>query len=196
MGRGRKMEIPIKATVQCTDGPGGEATHVVVNPAAKRVTRLVVKETRAPHVERVVPFKFVEEGATTEIRLRCSRQEMSKMKPFERTELVETDWSYDGKRATETKMVKHLNIPEGELAVDTHTPVRVTDGKAGNIGELVVDPASGSITHLQLRKGHVWAPKEVTVPISEVDRFGDRGVYLRMNRAGIKALPATAARRR
>lgn len=190
------MKIPVKAMVQCTDGPGGEATHVVVNPASKRVTRLVVKETKAPHVERLVPFKFLEDVNEDEIRLRCSRQEMSKMKPFERTEVVETSWSYDGRTPTGTKKVKHLNIPEGELALDTHTPVRVTDGKAGHIGELMVDPASGSITHLQLRKRHVWAPKEVTIPVSEVDRVGDRGVYLRMNRAGIESLPATAARRR
>jgi hypothetical protein len=172
------------------------ATHVIVNPAANRVTRLVVKETKAPHVERLVPFKFVEDGNPDEIRLRCSQQELSRMKAFVRTELVETAWSHDGKRPTETKKLKHLNIPEGELALDTHTPVRVTDGKAGHIGELTVDPASGSITHLQLRKGWVWAPKEVTIPVSEVDRIADRGVYLRMNRAGIEALPVAAARRR
>jgi hypothetical protein len=192
----RKMEIPIKATVQCTDGPGGEATHVVVHPDAMKVTRLVVRETKSPHVERLVPFKFVEEGATNEIRLRCSRQELSKMKSFVRTELVETAWSYDGRMPTETKKVKRLNIAEDELAVDTHTPVRVTDGKAGHIGELMVDLTSGSITHLRLRKGHKWAPKEVTVPVSEVDRIGDRGVHLRMNRASIEALPAAAAGRR
>jgi sporulation protein YlmC with PRC-barrel domain len=190
------MEIPIKARVQCTDGPGGEATHLVINPATMQVTRLVVKETKAPHVERLVPFKFVEDGDVGEIRLRCSRQEMSRMKAFVRTELVETAWTYDGKRPTETKKVKHLNIPEGELAVDTHTPVWVTDGKAGHIGELVLDPANGSITHLRLRRGHRWAPKEVTIPVSEVDRIGDRGVHLRLNRAGIESLPATAARSR
>jgi hypothetical protein len=189
------MEIPVKARVQCTDGPGGEATHLVVNPAAMQVTRLVVKETKAPHVERVVPFKFVEDGNADEIRLRCSRQEMAKMRLFVRTEIVETR-SYDGQMPTGTKKVKHLNIADGELAVDTHTPVRVTDGKAGHIGELMVDPASGSITHLRLRKGHILARKEVTIPASEVDRIGDRGVHLRMNRAGIEALPATAARSR
>ena len=66
------MEIPIKARVQCTDGPGGEATHLVINPATMQVTRLVVKETKAPHVERLVPFKFVEDGDVSAIRLRCS----------------------------------------------------------------------------------------------------------------------------
>jgi hypothetical protein len=91
---------------------------------------------------------------------------------------------------TGTQRVKHRNISEDELALDAHTLVRVTDGKAGHIGQLLVDPANGLITHLQVRKGYVWAPKEVTIPVSEVDRIGDRGVYLKMNRAGIKALPS------
>lgn len=82
------MEIPIKARVQCTDGPGGEATHVIVHPVMKKVTRLVVRETKAPHIERIVPFGFVEETAANQIRLRCSRQELSRMQPFVRTELV------------------------------------------------------------------------------------------------------------
>jgi hypothetical protein len=54
------MKVPIKARVQCTDGPGGEATHVVVHPVTEKVTRLVVSEAKSPHVERLVPFRFVE----------------------------------------------------------------------------------------------------------------------------------------
>jgi hypothetical protein len=199
------MEIPVKAKVQCTDGPGGEATHVIVHPATKRITRLVVKEGRSPHVERLVPFRFVEDATAAQIRLRCSQQELSKMQTFLRTRFVETSSAYYGRGHADAqtiytspnfKKVKQENIPEDELAVDTDTRVRVTDGNVGRIDELMVDPASGSITHLMLRGGHMWAPKEVTVPISEVDRFGERAVYLRMSRAGIEALPAIAAQRR
>jgi hypothetical protein len=38
------MEIPVRAKVQYADVLGGEATHVIVRPAAKRITCLVVKE--------------------------------------------------------------------------------------------------------------------------------------------------------
>jgi len=190
------MEIPIKAKVQCADGPGGEATRLIVHPTTKRVTKIVVKEAQPPHVERVVPFKYVEGTTANEIRLRCSRQELSKMQPFVRTEVVETSWSYDGRMPTDVKKVKRLNIAEDELAMGTGTQVRVTDGKVGRIDELMVDPASGSITHLMLRKGPVWAPKEVTVPISEVGRLGEKVVYLQTSRASIEALPTTPAPRR
>ena len=199
------MEIPIKARVECTDGPGGEATHVVVHPTTMKVTRLVVKETRSPNVERLVPFKFVEEANADEIRLRCSRQELARMKSFVRTELAQETAAYHRPGSAdvpsifsslESKKVKHLNIPEGEFAIDHGTQVRVTDGKAGRIDRLMVDPMSGSLTHLVVREGPVWAPKAVSVPIAEVKHMGEKVVYLRTNRAGIEALPVSAARRR
>ena len=82
------MEISIKARVQCADGPGGEATHVIVHPVTKQVTQLVVREAKSPHVERIVPFGFVRETADDKIRLRCSQLELSRMQSFVRTELV------------------------------------------------------------------------------------------------------------
>ena len=88
------------------------------------------------------------------------------------------------------------NISEDELAVGADTKVKSADGHVGRIDDLLVDPASGSITHLRLRKGHMWAPKEVMVPITEVDRMGDQRIHLRMNRGDIEALPASAARKR
>jgi len=200
-----KMEIPIGAKVLCTDGPGGEATHVIVHPATKTVTRLVVKERRSPHVERLVPFRFVKDATGGQIRLRCSQQELSRMQTYLKTSFVEVDYvQYERGFADPLTIynshkfgkVKIENITEDELAVDTNTRVESADGRVGRIDELMVDPTSGSITHLRVRKGHMWAPKEVMVPVSEVDRIGGRRIYLRMNRAGIEALPATAARGR
>jgi len=189
------MAIPIKARVQCADGPCGEVTHVIVHPATKKVTRLVVKETKSPHVERLVPLRFVEDTTANEIHLRCSRQELSRMKSFVRTELVKS-WSYDGRMPTETKKVKHLNIAEDELVMKAGTQVRATDGKVGRIDELMVDPDGGSLTYLVLREGPVWAPKVVTIPIAEVKQMDEKAVYLRTNRAGIETLPTAPGSRR
>ncbi|HSR35102.1 MAG TPA: hypothetical protein VLY63_31420 [Anaerolineae bacterium] len=198
------MEIPIRAKVQCTDGIAGEATRVIVHPETKRITRMVVKEVRAPHVERLVPFKFVEDATGGRISLRCSVQELSRMQPFIRTEFVEKgDAYYGGTRpdarqvyaAPQIRKVKRENVAPGELAMVAGTRVRAADGNAGRLDEFVVEPESGSITHLMLREGHVWAPKEVTVPISEVDRIAEKTVYLRMNRASVEALPAMPVRK-
>ena len=198
------MEIPIRAQVLCRDGPGGEATHLIVHPATRRVTRLVVKERRSPHIERLVPFRLVEDASAQQIQLRCSQQELSMMSTFIKTTLVESSSSQlDGGYADLEiiyhhgfRKVKSKNILEDELVMDADTRVRSADGPVGRVDELLVDPANGAITHLRLRKGHMWAPKDVMVPITEVDRMGEQRIYLRMNRDDIEALPATVARRR
>lgn len=165
---------------------------------------MVVKEARAPHVERLVPFRYVQDAIGDRISLRCTLQELSKMQSFIRTEFVEGDTAYYGGTrpdvrqiysSPQVKKVKRENIPPDELAVVAGARVKAKDGNAGRLDEFVVEADSGSITHLMLREGHVWAPKEVTVPISEVDRIAGKAVYLRMSRAHVQALPAMPARR-
>jgi hypothetical protein len=184
------MEIRVEARVQCSDGPGGETTHLIVHPGTKKVTRLVVKGASAPHVERVVPYSFIEESAGDQIRLRCSRHELSKMQSLVRTELVGSSWAEHERVSAETERVKRPNISEGECIMDAHTQVRATDGKAGRVGGLMVDPSSGKISHLVLRERAVWARKAVMVPIEDVRQMGAKTVYLRTEKAGIEALPA------
>jgi sporulation protein YlmC with PRC-barrel domain len=199
-----KMEIAISARVQCTDGIAGEATHVILHPETKRITRMVVKDARAPHVQRLVPFKLVEDATSDQIFLRCTVQDLSRMQPFIRTEFVEKGAAYYGGTRPDVrqtyvnpqiKKVKRENISPDELAMVAGTRVKAADGNAGRLDEFVVEPESGSITHLMLREGHVWAPKEVTIPISEVDRIAEKIVYLRMKRANVAALPAIPVRR-
>lgn len=190
------MEIPIKVEVRCADGPGGQATHLIVRPATNKVTGIVVKESESPHIERIVPFKYVAETTDNQIRLRCSRQELSRMQPFSRTEHVETAWSFIGPTPTSIRKVKRLNIAEDEVALDASTRVRAIDGQAGRFEKFMVDPASGSITHLVLRGGPAWAPSRVKAPIAEVERMNEKAVHLRTNRAGIEALSTAPVLRR
>jgi sporulation protein YlmC with PRC-barrel domain len=114
-------------------------------------------------------------------------------------EFVETTSTYNGREPTAVQLVnsspkfrkvKHLNIPEGEVAIGHSTRVRASDGRAGRIDRLMVDPMTGSLTHLVVREGPAWSSKAVPVPIAEVKRIGEKAVYLRTNRASIEALPS------
>jgi hypothetical protein len=51
------MEIPIDAKVQCSDGPAGRSTLVIINPTTKKVTNVVVRERQDPHTERLGPIR-------------------------------------------------------------------------------------------------------------------------------------------
>jgi len=56
------MDIPINAEVRCADGPCGRTTRVIINPALREVTHLVVREKDFLRVERIVPIDLVLES--------------------------------------------------------------------------------------------------------------------------------------
>ena len=82
------------------------------------------------------------------------------------------------------------HIPANELAIRRGTGVEATDGNVGHVDEFLVDPKNGQITHLVLREGHLWGQKDVTIPVSQIDHYDDRTVYLKLDKHGIEALPA------
>lgn len=70
-----------------------------------------------------------------------------------------------------------------------------TDGHVGKLGELVIDPASGQITHLILMKGHLWGKREITVPVSAIN-FADKDtVHLNLDKHAIEQLPTVPVKR-
>ena len=86
------MDTPLNAKVQCADGTGGRSTCVVINPTTQQATHLVVKESRIPHTERLVPIDQVKETSPTSIRLSCSRDELAGMDHFINYEYVLGNW--------------------------------------------------------------------------------------------------------
>ena len=76
-------DIPFNARVECTDGPVGKSTAVIINPIEQRVTHVVVKGDKMPWSKnRLVPVEQVEESSPALIRLNCSRDELADMEPF------------------------------------------------------------------------------------------------------------------
>jgi hypothetical protein len=191
--------IPLKAKVACSDGHAGESVRVIVDPDARRVTHLVVKERQRPHVERLVPVARVADTTHGGIRLDCTREELAGMDPFVVTEhrTVEMPSSAGGYATMpvytpQTVDVKHERIPEGELALRKGMDVEATDGKVGRIDELLADEASGEITHFVLRQGHLWGQKDLVVPVSVIDHMGQdhsgrERVCLKLDKEAISA---------
>jgi sporulation protein YlmC with PRC-barrel domain len=207
------MDIPINVGVQCADGLCGRLTYVVINPITRRVTHLVVREAETPHTERMVPVALVAETTPNLVRMGCTRDELAKMEPFIETEYIRTKgsgveplpvgyvpgeyvlWPYVVPEQTEYVPVEHKRIPPGELAVRRGAHVEATDGRVGQVDEFLVDPTNGHITHLVLREGHLWGQKDVTIPVSQIQRIEENVVYLNLDKHSIEALPAIPIRR-
>jgi uncharacterized membrane protein len=73
--------------------------------------------------------------------------------------------------------------------------VECTDGHIGEVDELVRDPDSGDITYVVMREGHLWGKKEITLPVSAIDRVQDDTVYLSLDKKEVELLPSIPVQR-
>ncbi len=199
-------DIPIRAEVRCTDGLCGETTYLIIDPVQQHVTHVVVRDKRSPHTEWLVPIQAVEDSSPQELRLRLSKAEFEKLDPFIDKEYVRAKEPYreiqaeslrylpyvrpsDARLQREYVTIEHVHVPEGERAVTRGARVEARDGRVGQVGEFVVNPQSGKMTHMVLESGHLWGHRDVCIPFSHVERIDDETLYLDLDKKAIEALP-------
>ncbi|MBC8161218.1 MAG: PRC-barrel domain-containing protein [Roseiflexaceae bacterium] len=197
------MDLPINATIECTDGPGGHSTAIILNPVSNEITHLVVRESGLLGIARMISIELVTESTPELIRLRCTRDELAQMPPFVTTNYIQSApgygsdvmlWPY---ASLESEIgISHENTPPDELAIHRGSHVNATDGHVGEVEEFLVNPRNNGITHVVLREGHFWNRQDVTIPVTQIDHIEDDIVYLKLNKQQIEALPAIAVQRR
>ncbi len=201
------MDLSMNAAIACTDGPCGHSTAIILNPVSDQVTHLVVREPQLLDTERMVPVEFVTESTPALIRLRCTKDELVHLPPFVTTNYLPPPPNFvPGSDAAGIMLwpyvslepgvgIDHENIAFDELAIHRGSHVHATDGRIGEVEEFAVNPANNGITHIVLRKGHLWGRQDVTIPVAQIDHIDDDSVYLRLNKHQIEALPALAVHR-
>lgn len=203
------MDIPINVDVLCAGELCGRSTCLIVNPIDARITHLVVIENDFPYIERLVPVETILDSSPNSIQLDCNKVRLSDMAPFKEADFISEGqlestlpygrpyliWPYsiyDGMPI----LLEHEHIPAGEVVIRRGTSVKATDGQVGKVDEFLIDPKNDLITHLVLREGHLWGRKDVTIPVSEIDKITDDAVYLKLGKKVIAALPAVSIRRK
>jgi uncharacterized membrane protein len=201
--------IPLNAKVECRDGLCGESITVVVNPATHKVTHFVVRcDDVGDHDQRLVPVDRVTDTSSDLIRLDCNKEDLAAMQPFLETQYIRTEEPVPTYAAYDSYMFPYATsiepvdmaveverVPPGELAVHRGTRVEALDGHVGEVGELLIDPASGDVTHLIMREGHLWGKKDVTLPLSAIDYVEEDTVYLKLDKKAIDMLPTIPVKR-
>lgn len=209
------IDIPVKAEVQCKDGNAGRSTYVIVNPIDQRLTHLVVKDDEAPFGEYLVPVERVEKTTPDSIQLSCTREELSKMEPFVYEEYIRAKLP-DFKQLQDTYLVWpfillapgvvfeeetdhiHLNLentPPDELSVRRGAQVEATDGYIGQVEELLINSKNMHVTHLVVREKHFWRRRDVTIPVSQINRVEEDAVHLKLDRKSIEEMPTVPMQR-
>ena len=193
------MDMPMNVEVYCADGLCGHSKDVVMDRETEEVTHLVVKEKHAPHTQMLVPIDLVTEATPHVIRLRCAKDELAELQPFLKVEVREEKIPHYLPSSylmpieipkTRWVTVKREAIPPGEIAVGQGAHVEATDGRIGRLDELLVDPVTEHVTHLVMRRGHLWGQRDVTIPVSEIDHLGEGVIYLKLNKDQVEALPS------
>ena len=202
------MNIPMNAKVYCQNKICGYTMAVIIDPLKEVVTHVVVKESKAPHIQRLVPIDKVDGGLENRLHLECDQVALEELPPFAELEYIRAsiprymeafDMFYmEPIVVPETKIApgKHYSIPKNELAVRRGTSVYAADGNIiGKVDEFLVDQDDGQVTHLILREGHLWGQKDVIIPVEEIDKFKESRLRLKLNKEAIGALPAIPVNR-
>ncbi len=198
----------IGAAAECSDGPCGAVSRVVVDPVARELTHLVVEPEHRSGLGRLVPIDKVEASAG-DVRLRYTIDEFEKLPTAEETDFLPGGSGYDAYAAHEAYYWPYFGLeggadpelalasavetrdmlPPGEIGMRRGEPVHATDGEIGKVEGLVVDSAQGHVTHVLLQEGHLWGRKQVAIPIDAVEKI-DEGITVNLSKHEIEALPA------
>lgn len=201
-----------------SDGYRGEVQAVVVDPAARTVTHLVVEPHGRAGLARLVPIGLTDlsdradradraEERPGQVRLRCTEAEFMSLEAAEETlaefvpgypdpvQLLPPGWRDAGGPTADGGTI--LRIPEKETIdvvppgkVEEHRGDRVhaTDGEAGHLRALRIDPDSGRVTHVLIRHGPAWDRADTAIPAEMVAGFGDDGIRLSISRRQVQDL--------
>jgi sporulation protein YlmC with PRC-barrel domain len=212
------MNVPVHAVVRCTDGDFGHTTCLIINPITRKITHFVVSEANLLGTQHIVPVSFITATTADSITVRCDRATLGKQPNFIKYEYDtgDTDESYYWPMMLTAYPdmyipgpgyipLEHEQIPVGELAIRRGMAVTVVSSEdaekktdpttIGHVDSLVVDPATGKISHLTLRKGHLWGQRDITIPVTAIARILPSEVRLKLTRAEVEALPAVPVKR-
>ncbi len=216
------MRLELGKQVHCSDGPLGELSDVIVDPTKKRVTHLVVKPDKLDGGPRLVPVELAEAGENggQELTLQCTIEAAAQLPSIQESAylrlgelpVADPDWDvgvqqvlampyyggefgdYSGEFDSSYGVV-YDRVPKGEVEIRRGSSVVTGDGDyIGQVDGFVVD-ADDQIAHFVLEKGHLWGKREVTIPISAVDKVETDTVTVRLSKDEVASLPSVRVHR-
>lgn len=192
----KESPYEIGVGVAGADGDCGELHRIILDPANRAVTHLVVGKD--VHTARLVPVTLVDHAYADGIRLICTTVDFDRLEPAEATEVIQPPAAAPGMGAgsglggygatrPKAETVTYDRVPAGEVQLRRGERVHAADGDIGRVQGLVVSP-DHHVTHILLTEGHLWSKKEVAVPIRNVVD-ATFGLQVDLTREEVKDLP-------
>jgi sporulation protein YlmC with PRC-barrel domain len=207
------LRLELGTRVHCADEEFGKLADVVVDPAAKRLTHLVVEPRRGDGVARLVPIELVRpaDDSSRALALGLTVDEALQLPPVRDAAYLslgdvpveDPDWdlgieevralpyymAYEFEPVPLEFVELYDRVPKNEVELGRGSSVRSADGhELGEVDGFVVGE-DDRITHVVLERGHLWGRREVAIPIGAVDTVQTDAVTLNLTRDEVGALP-------
>ena len=161
--------LRIGAPVHARDGRFGTLAKVVVDPHARRVTHLVVRQGWLLTEDRVIPVERVARAEPDGIYLDSTSTDLESYPRYREESFIEplADWEelepylaahtlfwggpYPGVAPPVLPVAAHavpVGVPEGEIVLRRGDPIFCDDGLVGSLDHVLINPTSGIMTHL------------------------------------------------
>jgi sporulation protein YlmC with PRC-barrel domain len=210
------VELRLESRVHTTDGMAGTLADVVIDPAKKSVTHVVVRAGEPDPAARLVPLQLVRGGNPPgePVSLSCTAEELGRLEsvqgyaylPVDERPAPDAQWdvgvedvvmmpSYQGADLgvytadIEPNVgVTYDRVPKGEVELRRSSAVVSSDGHdLGTVRSVAVD--GGAIAHVAVERGHLWWKRLVPVPIASVTGLETNAVTLGLTKDAFSKLP-------
>jgi hypothetical protein len=212
------MQLHLEGHVEMSDGARGTLADVVIDPAKKTVTHVVVRAGDPDPTARLVPLGLVSTDASGKSILGCTAAEFEQLEaiqgyaylPVDERPAPDADWdvgvedvvmmpSYQGAdlgvytaEIDPNVGVTYDRVPKGEVEIRRSSAVESSDGhELGSVHAFVVD--GGAITEIVFEHGHLWRHRTTTVPIGSVAALRTNAVGLALTKDEFGKLPSEKA---
>jgi hypothetical protein len=183
--------IPLLAKADCTDGPTGNLSGLVVRAGNRTLEYFVVCDlTPGMPVEHLVPRSRVDAEAQNVVHLSCTRDELDRMPMLNVREYALTGPPKAG-TAGNRGIVDSERAPDGTGVLRQTQKVEATNGPIGTLSGIVTDD-DGQITHFYTRLDRKSNP-ELFLPVSAVYYVDRYSVYLKLDKHQVESLPSVPA---
>lgn len=196
-----RVNLTFGTHVYCTDEECGKLAHVAVDPTTQQVTEIVV-EHGLPFLKhnRVLPFATIRSMMADAIHLAINSTEWDEYQEYREVDIEEPDPAgmirrqslrTDGVIDYQGPMIhRHLRqgVPSERLILHAGSPVKQQESTVGQVDHLLIEPATGRISHLALRRG-LLQREYIVVPIDHFTLANDGPVQLNPPLLALENLP-------
>jgi len=204
-----KLDLNIGAQVHCKDQHCGKLIKLVVEPEARQVTDLIVEKGLLLKHDRVLPLSTVGWVTNSEIYLNFEHNELGSYPEYHERESQEPAPEAKGESyattltpgfgpVVETRAVPMIRkriyegIAPGRVVIGHRTAIENLHQTVGHVDHIVVDSASGQITHLVMRRGLL--AEYVVIPGDQIKSIDEQSVFVEVSEEELAALPRYKSR--